>query len=959
MANQDLTLALKIKALIEGMDQVKALAVDLGKIESQSNTPMGDPTPALRHGIEQTSSLAVKATSAIKEFFALGAIEEFVRRSIDNFNEAERGFRGLEAVANASGTNVGKAMESAGRLSADGTLSLIDAQRSIQNLLAHGMDLGQAEQSIAAIKDMAAANRAANMSMGEAVLTATEALKKGRAIGLEEAGVIGKLPEMWDAYAKSIGKTTADLDEHDKALAETAALTKAAAAYNGEAAAGAERLGGQMGQAANEVKALSADIGKTLAPALIGLIRLAKELNEDALKPTVSWFTKLGIAANEALQLVQAPGGPGVMARWKEISDAAKEAQAANVAGGFPEKPLTPFQKFLAAERGTPPTAPDAKFDLPKLQRDTQAYFIVQQALLDNDKAANERAFQEKLINATAYYAKVRELAEAEAALELGKLVQQKLALNAEIAALGAVKPQNADDTKQRNDALRQAKVQLSDVDAAITARQIKLTGDLNKARDEEIFKNGEVLKSAQALVEGIDQENFVLDLSDNERARATKLLELEAFKTLIAADAYNKLRDALNAAFDAKPGLQAVKSLQDMIEALEKESFLLELTDTERERANALLTLEAAKVGLTAEAYEKLRKALLAALDDKGAADARKKALDDAKKQADEIYKALTENLQKSLADVLNNAFLGKNSKSVVLQFVDFIRTSLSNVLSAKFTQEILGLFPKDKLLGVGGFLGLGSKRGENAANPVFVQDISKGAGAITSGSTFNAAGGQNIFGNGGTSGGAITSGSVFNEAGGQNMFGNGGASDGLFSGVWDSISGFFQKFATSIGSFFTGLMKGIGGLFSGGGGGGDSWIAGAAKFIGSLFHFADGGWTGPGGKYQPAGLVHADEFVFDKASTNRLGVPLLNWLHTLGRGIAAPTMPRWGFDTGGLVNLPAGNAGANGAMSSLRVVLVDDHRRVGDFIQSAEGDRVLIQWVRRNAMSVKQFLR
>jgi TP901 family phage tail tape measure protein len=33
----------------------------------------------------------------------------------------------------------------------------------------------------------------------------------------------------------------------------------------------------------------------------------------------------------------------------------------------------------------------------------------------------------------------------------------------------------------------------------------------------------------------------------------------------------------------------------------------------------------------------------------------------------------------------------------------------------------------------------------------------------------------------------------------------------------------------------------------------------------------FAEGGWTGPGAKYQPAGTVHADEFVIQKASRQR----------------------------------------------------------------------------------------
>ena len=37
---------------------------------------------------------------------------------------------------------------------------------------------------------------------------------------------------------------------------------------------------------------------------------------------------------------------------------------------------------------------------------------------------------------------------------------------------------------------------------------------------------------------------------------------------------------------------------------------------------------------------------------------------------------------------------------------------------------------------------------------------------------------------------------------------------------------------------------------------------------------NFADGGYTGDGGKYQPAGIVHAGEFVMNKEATSRIGV-------------------------------------------------------------------------------------
>jgi phage-related minor tail protein len=66
----------------------------------------------------------------------------------------------------------------------------------------------------------------------------------------------------------------------------------------------------------------------------------------------------------------------------------------------------------------------------------------------------------------------------------------------------------------------------------------------------------------------------------------------------------------------------------------------------------------------------------------------------------------------------------------------------------------------------------------------------------------------------------------------------------------------------------------------------------------------FATGGYTGDGGKYQAAGLVHKGEFVMDKESTSRIGV---DTLYGMMRGqSSARSMPRGtraGFADGGAV--------------------------------------------------------
>jgi lambda family phage tail tape measure protein len=50
----------------------------------------------------------------------------------------------------------------------------------------------------------------------------------------------------------------------------------------------------------------------------------------------------------------------------------------------------------------------------------------------------------------------------------------------------------------------------------------------------------------------------------------------------------------------------------------------------------------------------------------------------------------------------------------------------------------------------------------------------------------------------------------------------------------------------------------------------------------------YAGGGYTGDGGKYQPAGIVHRGEYVITKEATSRLGIGFLNHLN-YGRGYAS----------------------------------------------------------------------
>ena len=123
----------------------------------------------------------------------------------------------------------------------------------------------------------------------------------------------------------------------------------------------------------------------------------------------------------------------------------------------------------------------------------------------------------------------------------------------------------------------------------------------------------------------------------------------------------------------------------------------------------------------------------------------------------------------------------------------------------------------------------------------------------------------------------------------------------------------------------------------------------------LASLFGkgFADGGYTGAGGKYQPAGVVHAGEFVFSADSVRRLGLSALDNLHSIASGGFAPRAPRWGYADGGLVNLPG--AAAPTVNTSTRILnFFDMDSAMSDYLNTRGGERAILNVIQRNPRAV-----
>lgn len=113
-----------------------------------------------------------------------------------------------------------------------------------------------------------------------------------------------------------------------------------------------------------------------------------------------------------------------------------------------------------------------------------------------------------------------------------------------------------------------------------------------------------------------------------------------------------------------------------------------------------------------------------------------------------------------------------------------------------------------------------------------------------------------------------------------------------------------------------------------------------GKGGFLGSLFNllpgFDGGGYTGPGGKYTPRGVVHAGEFVFDRDSVRAAGGPQV--LDAMRKGLK-------GYANGGYVSTSAPSLSSIGMARSQPTdirVRVDNDGNLQAFVERTSRTQV-----------------
>ncbi|WP_443095027.1 tape measure protein [Rothia koreensis] len=136
------------------------------------------------------------------------------------------------------------------------------------------------------------------------------------------------------------------------------------------------------------------------------------------------------------------------------------------------------------------------------------------------------------------------------------------------------------------------------------------------------------------------------------------------------------------------------------------------------------------------------------------------------------------------------------------------------------------------------------------------------------------------------------------------------------------------------------------------------DAWNG---KDIGKLkIGWATGGYTGPGGKYDPAGIVHADEYVIKKSSRKKFEQRYPGYLDAINSTGDLPDSPKNAYATGGN-GIAAGSVPPHGPGTSVWGSMQAEASKAGKMVFKAtnisgvDTESAAKAWMGRSALDVK----
>lgn len=260
----------KIEIIIQASDQATPAIAKVNSSLRKNSGEASKQVPLIKRLSDNWQTFAgISVASGI----ALRGLFGQMNRSFDAANKLQAALTGLSSVAKAFGSDADAAQEAARDLASDGLMTVADSATGLKNLLASGFSLPQAIQLMQRFKDSAAFGRQASLGFGEAIASATEGIKNGNSILVDNAGVTKNLSMMLtDAgfSAQDLSKATSNSSIRQAIFN---GIIKETNAQVGDAAKLADSAAGKQAQMAAQTEVLYQNLGIALQPALLAFLQ--------------------------------------------------------------------------------------------------------------------------------------------------------------------------------------------------------------------------------------------------------------------------------------------------------------------------------------------------------------------------------------------------------------------------------------------------------------------------------------------------------------------------------------------------------------------------------------------------------------------------------------------------------------------------------------------------------------
>lgn len=266
MNMEELTIAIRVSAenVEETIDGIRTEMEKLG-VTVDGVSQKGNPYAPFTDGAGEAA--AAQAALAAATSAAFLKIAGAVTNGVAAYNAFTSATKGLESIAAGRGIDQ-SALSDALDSVTDAFFSASAAATAYKNLLTRGYSLDQATTTITRLKDAAAFGRAANLSLEEAVVSATEGIRQENSVLVDNAGVTKNVAKMWEDYAKARGLSTTSLTQSQKVEAEYLGILNETQLQAGDLAKASETLAGKQAENAAQATKLATAYGEALAPAV-------------------------------------------------------------------------------------------------------------------------------------------------------------------------------------------------------------------------------------------------------------------------------------------------------------------------------------------------------------------------------------------------------------------------------------------------------------------------------------------------------------------------------------------------------------------------------------------------------------------------------------------------------------------------------------------------------------------